>query len=332
MTEVRPGADGDVVVRVRDTGIGIRPELAGRIFDMFTQGDRITGRLKEGLGLGLTLVKTLVEMHGGSVAVASAGPGKGSEFTVRLPLPAAGDVEPRAAPDAAGPVRRLRVLVVDDNRDAADSLRANSDLRASEYSTPVLGLIFLRFSDNKYRQHEQEILAEYAKLKGTRREKPVSDIAIEKCGFYLPDHARYEYPVTPDAGARESVRVFSVDEVVSTNPQKQETVRFQPFYSYRHGLPGEHNQTFWYASRRDLGNRVANGPEVYVVLVDLSGRPMVPGVDVLNIRTTCTNGEIPQLMNAGAEFQFEGAAPVKRALLLLRPTPPMEPPAAHDSA
>src|SRR5436190_2555202 len=77
--------------------------------------------------------------------------------------------------------------------DAADSLRANSDLRASEYSTPVLGLIFLRFADNKYRQYEQEILAEYAALKGTRREKPVSDIAIEKCGFYLPDHARYDY-------------------------------------------------------------------------------------------------------------------------------------------
>jgi type I restriction enzyme M protein len=77
--------------------------------------------------------------------------------------------------------------------DAANSLRANSDLRSSEYSTPVLGLIFLRFADNKYRQHEKEILEEYAKLKGTRREKPVSDIAIEKCGFYLPDHARYDH-------------------------------------------------------------------------------------------------------------------------------------------
>src|SRR5207302_2015789 len=64
---------------------------------------------------------------------------------------------------------------------------------ASEYSTPVLGLIFLRFADNKYRQHEKEILAEYAKLKDTRRQKPIFDIAIEKCGFYLPDHARYEY-------------------------------------------------------------------------------------------------------------------------------------------
>jgi len=81
----------------------------------------------------------------------------------------------------------------DDLWRSADTLRANSDLKSSEYSTPVLGLIFLKFADNKYRRHEQQILKEYAKLKGTRREKPVSEIAIEKCGFYLPDHARYDY-------------------------------------------------------------------------------------------------------------------------------------------
>jgi PAS domain S-box-containing protein len=112
-----------VEVRVRDTGIGIRPELIDRIFDMFTQGDRITGRLKEGLGLGLTLVKTLVEMHGGSVDVASGGPGRGSEFTVRLPLAAAADVPGDDAPGPSRRARPLRILVVDDNRDAADSLR-----------------------------------------------------------------------------------------------------------------------------------------------------------------------------------------------------------------
>ena len=76
---------------------------------------------------------------------------------------------------------------------AADNLRANSDLKSSEYSTPVLGLIFLKFADNNYRRYEAEILAEYQKLKGTRREKKLSEIAIEKCGFYLPDHARYDY-------------------------------------------------------------------------------------------------------------------------------------------
>jgi type I restriction enzyme M protein len=76
---------------------------------------------------------------------------------------------------------------------SADTLRANSDLKSSEYSTPVLGLIFLRFADKKYSQYEQEIDAEYQKLKGTRREKPTYEIAVEKCGFYLPPEARYDY-------------------------------------------------------------------------------------------------------------------------------------------
>lgn len=76
---------------------------------------------------------------------------------------------------------------------AADKLRANSDLKSSEYSTPVLGLIFLKFADNNYQRHEKTILAEYQQLQGTRREKPISEIAIEQCGFYLPDHARYDY-------------------------------------------------------------------------------------------------------------------------------------------
>jgi type I restriction enzyme M protein len=76
---------------------------------------------------------------------------------------------------------------------AADNLRANSDLKSSEYAIPVLGLIFLKFADNNYRRHEVAIMAEYQKLKGTRREKELSKIAIDKCGFYLPDHARYNY-------------------------------------------------------------------------------------------------------------------------------------------
>lgn len=75
----------------------------------------------------------------------------------------------------------------------ADTLRANSDLKSSEYSTPVLGIIFLKFADNKYSQFEDQIIKEHKKLKGTRREKPLSEIAIEKCGFYLHAKSRYDY-------------------------------------------------------------------------------------------------------------------------------------------
>ncbi len=76
---------------------------------------------------------------------------------------------------------------------AADNLRANTDLKPSEYATPVLGLIFLKFADNNYSRAEQAINKEFAKLTGTRREKSIDEIAIEKCGFYLPPHARYDY-------------------------------------------------------------------------------------------------------------------------------------------
>lgn len=76
---------------------------------------------------------------------------------------------------------------------SADTLRANSDLKSFEYSTPVLGLIFLRFADNKFSQYEKEIESEYKSLKGTRREKPIHEIAIGRCGFYLPDKSRYDY-------------------------------------------------------------------------------------------------------------------------------------------
>ncbi|HMM60907.1 MAG TPA: type I restriction-modification system subunit M N-terminal domain-containing protein, partial [Candidatus Rifleibacterium sp.] len=75
----------------------------------------------------------------------------------------------------------------------ADTLRANSDLKSSEYSTPVLGLIFLKFADNKYSLVEAEINNEFNKLKGSRRERPIEEIALEKCGFYLPPEARYDF-------------------------------------------------------------------------------------------------------------------------------------------
>ncbi len=76
---------------------------------------------------------------------------------------------------------------------SADTLRADSGLKSSEYATPILGLIFLRFAQSKYKGYEESIRAEYNKLKGTRMERDISEIAIEKCGFYLPDEARYEY-------------------------------------------------------------------------------------------------------------------------------------------
>jgi CheY-like chemotaxis protein len=123
LTAEREGAR--VVLRVRDNGIGIRPEMLPRIFDLFSQSERTLHHSQGGLGIGLTLVRRLVEMHGGSVEAHSAGHGQGSEFTVRLPaLPeSARPAPPEAtARPAAGIRPGRRVLLVDDNADAADSL------------------------------------------------------------------------------------------------------------------------------------------------------------------------------------------------------------------
>jgi CheY-like chemotaxis protein len=114
----------EVVVTVTDTGIGIPAEMLDRIFEMFAQVDRSLERSQGGLGIGLSLVKRLVELHGGSVAARSAGPGQGSEFTVRLPAIAA-DVpseSPATNGESVAASGKLRILVVDDNQDAATVL------------------------------------------------------------------------------------------------------------------------------------------------------------------------------------------------------------------
>src|SRR5262249_5038369 len=122
LTANRQGSD--VLVSVKDTGIGIPPDMLSRIFDIFTQVDRTLERSQGGLGIGLTLAKKLVDMHGGSIEASSDGLGLGSDFAVRLPiLVEKGEAQPsppRTAGDQAIPPRR--VLVVDDNRDSAESL------------------------------------------------------------------------------------------------------------------------------------------------------------------------------------------------------------------
>jgi signal transduction histidine kinase/ActR/RegA family two-component response regulator len=116
-------AGDELTLRVRDTGVGLAPELVPRIFDLFVQGETSLDRARGGLGIGLTLVRGLVELHGGRVEARSAGVGQGAEFVVRLPTLSAGLGAPAQGSDAQ-PVaaRPLRVLIVEDNQDAAESL------------------------------------------------------------------------------------------------------------------------------------------------------------------------------------------------------------------
>ena len=116
--------DGEqAVLRVRDSGIGITAEMQKNIFDLFVQADRSLDRVRGGLGIGLTLVRSLVELHGGTIAVASAGPGHGSEFTVKLPAIARALSPSTPKSDASsGQSNPTRILIVDDNRDSARTL------------------------------------------------------------------------------------------------------------------------------------------------------------------------------------------------------------------
>ncbi len=146
LTAERRGSE--VVVTVKDAGVGIAPDMLPRIFDMFSQVDLSLERSQGGLGIGLTLVKNLVELHAGTVEAKSAGTGRGSEFVVNLPLPSetwlaaqgeTGNPQTLAAGNApVAPVRRI--LVVDDNRDAATSLARLLQLSGNTTHTAFDGL------------------------------------------------------------------------------------------------------------------------------------------------------------------------------------------------
>jgi len=132
-----------VLIRVKDNGIGIPIDMLPRIFDMFTQVDRTLERSQSGLGIGLTLVQRLVEMHGGSVEPYSDGPGRGSEFVVRLPVAVEGKghgKEGGVGSEKVAPAPKFRILVVDDNNDSADSLSILLRMMGNEVHTAYDGL------------------------------------------------------------------------------------------------------------------------------------------------------------------------------------------------
>lgn len=127
---------GDILIIVRDRGVGIPPDKLPRMFELFAQGDRSLARSEGGLGIGLTIVKKLVEMHGGNIVARSAGVGRGSEFTIRLPAakrPAFTEVNASGSNVAAN--KKARVLIVDDNIDTARGMERLLKLTGHETAT-----------------------------------------------------------------------------------------------------------------------------------------------------------------------------------------------------
>jgi CheY-like chemotaxis protein len=146
---------GDVAeIRVSDNGMGIAPEMLPRLFQMFSRGDQVDRRGQGGWGIGLALARRLAEMHGGTLEAQSDGPGRGSTFTLRVPLAALGpQVRPSpASPDA--PIAGKRVLVVDDNQDSAESLGMLLELLGAEVRVANDGPEAL----DAFRDHEPEVV------------------------------------------------------------------------------------------------------------------------------------------------------------------------------
>jgi signal transduction histidine kinase/CheY-like chemotaxis protein len=140
---------GDAVLRVRDTGVGIDPRTLPRIFDPFVQADQSSDRSAGGLGLGLTLVKRLVELHGGTVAASSAGPGRGSEFAVRIPRMSDAAAGAHGTGPEQQPRRARDILIIEDNLDFRDGLRILLESwghRVQEAATGFRGLEIIRAS------------------------------------------------------------------------------------------------------------------------------------------------------------------------------------------
>jgi CheY-like chemotaxis protein len=143
--------DSAAVLRVRDTGIGIAPAMLPRIFELFVQVDHASTKAQGGLGIGLTLVKNLVEMHNGTVEAKSEGLGDGSEFVVRLPVAVPG---PDRAPSGEAGDRVLeppspsgyRLMIVDDNQDAANSLAILLELHGHEVRVAFSGMAALEMT------------------------------------------------------------------------------------------------------------------------------------------------------------------------------------------
>jgi type VI secretion system protein ImpG len=158
---------------------------------------------------------------------------------------------------------------------------------------------------------------------------PIVNLYAQTAEPILLDQRRYEYSVVPDVRRPRATEVFSVDEVVTINPQSNAVLRFEPFYSYRHTTLRDNKQTFWLAHRRQSGKIGDEGTEVSISLVDLSGRPLRPDADTLTVRTTCTNRDLPARLPFGNEtgdFELEGGAAIKRIVALRKPTDAVRPP------
>jgi type VI secretion system protein ImpG len=138
-----------------------------------------------------------------------------------------------------------------------------------------------------------------------------------------------EYHVIPDVRRQMVTEIYSIDSVIAEDPQQGKSRAFQPFYSLRHAYEQEVDRTFWYSSRRPSLRPADPGTELYISFVDLEFNPHVPATDVLTVRATCSNRDLPEKLPWGGkegDLEVEGAIPLSRIHCLTKPTPTLRPP------
>ncbi|MCZ2152306.1 MAG: type VI secretion system baseplate subunit TssF [Bryobacterales bacterium] len=158
---------------------------------------------------------------------------------------------------------------------------------------------------------------------------PVVNLFQQTAEPILISHQRHEYPVVADVRRQAAMEVFSIEDVVSTRPNSTEVIQFEPFYSYRHATLRDASKTFWLATRRESARVNDTGTDVFISLIDLSGRPLVPNVDTLTVRCLCTNRDLPSRLSFGLEtgdFEIEGFSTIKKIVALRKPTNSTPPP------
>jgi len=145
--------------------------------------------------------------------------------------------------------------------------------------------------------------------------------------IYISQH-KYEYHVIPDVHRQSTTEIYSVDGVITTEPRTNTTREFSPFYSLRHAYGEQVEKSFWYATRKTSQRPDDEGTEVFMSLVDMNFNPLVPAVEVLNVRTMCTNRDLPARLPFGGkegDFEVEGTALLSRVRCLTKPTETIRP-------
>ena len=184
---------------------------------------------------------------------------------------------------------------------------------------------------SRFERPDRQQLLEVSVAKETIRlnSTPIVNLFPLTAEPILVTQHKTEYRVVPDVRQPNALEVFSIEEALTSNPQTGEVTRFDPFYSFRHGASRQRGQTFWHAARRPSNRPNDEGTDLWITLVDLTGRPMQPDFDALTVRTICTNRDLPSRLpfgNEAGDFEPEGLAPVRKTICLRKPTATLRPP------